>query len=46
MITTGERGRRMGKTGVGDEKVETITYKINKLQGYTVQHREYSQYFI
>ena len=21
-------------------------YKINKLQGYIVQHREYSQYFI
>ena len=21
-------------------------YKINKLQGYTVQNREYSQYFI
>ena len=22
------------------------TYKINKLQGYIVQYREYSQYFI
>ena len=24
----------------------TTMYKINKLQGYIVQHREYSQYFI
>ena len=26
--------------------IQTTMYKINKLQGYTVQHREYSQYFI
>ena len=25
---------------------DTIVYKINKLQGCIVQHREYSQYFI
>ena len=29
-----------------DEEVQTTMYKINKLQGYIVQHREYSQYFI
>ena len=27
-------------------KQTTIMYKINELQGYIVQHREYSQYFI
>ena len=26
--------------------MQTIMYKINKLQGYIVQHREYSKYFI
>ena len=31
---------------IGDEEVQTTMYKINKLQGYIVQHREYSQYFI
>ena len=25
---------------------QIILYKINKIQGYIVQHREYSQYFI
>lgn len=34
-----------GKTGVGDEEVRTIIYKINQLQRYIVPHREYSQYF-
>ena len=28
------------------KEVQTTMYKINKLQGYIVQHREYSQYFI
>ena len=28
------------------QKVQTTRYKTNKLQGYIVQHREYSQYFI
>ena len=35
----------MGKTAVGDLKAQTTVYKINKLQGYTVQSRAYSQYF-
>ena len=26
--------------------MKTTMYKINKLQGYIVQYREYSQYFI
>ena len=40
------QGRRMGKMAVGDLKARTTVYKINKLQGYTVQNRAYSQYFI
>ena len=35
----------MSKIGVIDYKVQTTMYKINKLQGYIIQHREYSQYF-
>jgi len=39
-----ERGsRKMQHRGKGLR--ETIMYKINQLQGYTVLHREYSQYF-
>ena len=34
------------KVGIGDEEVQTAMYKVNKLQGCIVQHREYSQYFI
>ena len=42
-----ERGKwGGGKTGVGDQEVQTTMYKINKLQGYIVQHREYSQFSI
>ena len=32
------RGRR--GIGIGNLKVQTTLYKINKLQGYTVQHEE------
>ena len=45
-VTSGERGGRGGEIGQGDEEVQTTRYKINKLQGCNVQHREYSQYFI
>ena len=38
-------GRGRGNIGVGDKEVQTTMYKMNKLQGYIVQHREYSQYF-
>ena len=30
MITSGEKKWGRGKTGVGNEKVQTIIYKINK----------------
>ena len=46
MATSGEREVGRGKTGVEDEEAQTTMHKINKLQGYTIQHREYSQYFI
>ena len=46
MVTSGERIGGWGKIGEGDEEVQTTMYQINKLQGYIVQHREYSQYFI
>ena len=32
--------RERGKIGVGDEEVQTTMYKINKLQGYIIQHRD------
>ena len=30
----------MGKTWVGDYDIQTTMYKINKQQGYTIQHKE------
>ena len=33
VITSEERERRMSKIGVMDNEVQTIMYKINKLQG-------------
>ena len=35
----------MGKDRAGDYAVQTL-YVQDKLQGYIVQHREYSQYFM
>ena len=46
VFISGEREVGRGKIGVGDEEVQTTMYKTNKLQGYIVQHKEYSQYFI
>ena len=46
MVTSREREDGRGKTGVGNSEVQTTMYKINRLQGYIAQHREYSQYFI
>ena len=46
MVTSRERKgweRQNSGRGFG---VQTIMYKINKLQGHIAQHREYSQYFI
>ena len=46
VVTRGERGKGRSKIGKGNYEVQTTRYKINKLQGYSVQHKEYSQYFI
>ena len=46
VVTSGEKERRWGKIGVPDSDVQTTMYKKHKLQGYIVQHREFSQYFI
>ena len=40
----GERERKNSSRRLRD--ILTAMYKINKLQGYILQHREYSQYFI
>ena len=45
MVTSGEREGRRGKTGVEYFEEQTV-YKIDKQQGYIVQHREYSHYFV
>ena len=39
------RGEGEGEIWVEDSKVQTITYKINKLQGCTIHHEEYCQYY-
>ena len=46
MATKGEReGGEGQERGKGLIEVWTITYKINKIQGYIVKYRECSQYF-
>ena len=45
LVVIGERGRRASIEAVNYE-VETMTYKINKLKGYSLQHSKYSQYFV
>ena len=35
-----------GNINEWDEEVQTTMYKMNKMQGYNVQHREYNQYVI
>ena len=42
-----QKGKGMGErqTGVWDQQIQTITYRMDKQQGPTVQHRElYIQY--
>ena len=39
VITSGER-EEGGKIGVGDQEIQTTTYKIDNQQGYIAQHRE------
>ena len=46
VLTSGEREVGRSKIGVWDKEVQTTLYKTSKLQRYTVQHREYIQYFI
>ena len=46
VVTSGEGEGGRGTIGVRGSVVQTTMYKINELQGYIVQHREYSQYFI
>ena len=48
MVTSGERegGREIGVEDLCLLKAQIIRCKINRLQGYIVQHREYSQYFM
>ena len=41
-----ERGRGEATRKVGSQEVKTAMYKINKVQGYVVQHKDYSQYFL
>ena len=40
------KGRWGRKIGVWGLEIQSVMYKINKLQDYIIQHREYSQYFI
>ena len=40
MVTSGEREEGRGQIGVWDYEVQTTMHKINKAQGYIVQHRE------
>ena len=42
MVTSGEREEDRGKIGIGKCQPQTTIYKMNKLQGYNEQHREYS----
>ena len=46
VVAFGKRNWGSRKIGVRDEEVQTSIYKINKLQRYIVQNREYGQYFI
>ena len=43
MVTKGERWGQGGgedKLGVWDSQIQTTTHKIDKQQGFTVEHRE------
>ena len=42
VVTNWERVQE-GQIGVGDYEVQLLGIKLNKSQGYNVQHREYSQ---
>lgn len=40
------RGRGGGQDRDRDEEIQTTSYKMSNLQGYIIQHREYSHYII
>ena len=44
MVTSGKREEEGARYGQGINSYRL--YKTDKLQGYVVQHREYSKYFI
>ena len=46
VVPSGEREEGRGKIAVRDEEAKTTMYKINKIQGFSLQQRKYSQYFI
>ena len=46
MVTSGDRGGGGCKIGVEAKEIQTTMYKIDKQQGYMVQHREYSHCFV
>ena len=45
-VTNVEKGVGRARVAEGTKRLKTTRYNINKLQGYIVQHREYSQYFL
>ena len=45
-VTNVEKGVGRAREAEGTKRLKTTRYNINKLQGYIVQHREYSQYFL
>ena len=46
VVVTNEKREGGGARQGQGVKIQITMYKINKLQGYIVQHREYNQYFI
>lgn len=46
VVTVGKREAGRGNIEVEEQDVQTTVYKINKIQGYIIQAREYSKSFI
>ena len=42
LVVTRGRGQEEGELEEGGQKAQTSCYKINKFQGYNVQHGDYS----
>ena len=45
VVTSREREREEGHIGVRDKEMQIAMYKINKEQGYIIQHREIQPLF-